>query len=248
MNIVDLVILAILAFGLLAGMYKGMLTSALKLLAFAGAWFGTLVIYPNVAYMALSNQTLIAVLNQYLEPGKAGTCFTDVSVVSQRVSEIVAGGETAISSVVNAVKPNFSFITQAFSDNIRNLAFRDTLQIDTVQDYFTQTLWTAVFNIVAFILAFIVLYVLLSLLVNLLDRVIDFPVLRHGDSLIGGLFGLLRATVVIVIVLTLLPIAANIIDPALSNQLRKGSSLYSFFSQFDLLNVRSQIAALIKAS
>lgn len=246
MNIVDLVILAIFAFGLLAGMYKGMLTSALKLLAFAGAWFGALALYPNVAYMALSNQTLIAVLNQYLEPGKAGTCFSDISVIGQHVSEVVSGGETAISAVVSAVKPNFSTITQAFSDNIRNLAFRDSLQIDTVQDYFTQTLWTAVFNVAAFILVFIVLYVLLSLLVNLLDRVVDFPVLRHGDSLLGGVGGLLRASVIVVLVLTLMPMVTNIIDPALSEQLRKGSSLYSFFSQFDLLNVRAQIAALIQ--
>ncbi|MBQ6595215.1 MAG: CvpA family protein [Clostridia bacterium] len=245
MNIVDIVILAILAYGLLAGMYKGMLTSALKLLAFAGAWFGSLAVYPNIARLALSNQTLLAVLNQYLEPGKANTCFTNPDVVGMSVSQVVAGAESSIRSVVDSVKPNFEFIKQAFSDNIRNLAFRDSLQIDSVLDYFTQTLWTAVFNVIAFLLAFIVLYCLLSLLVNLLDRVVDFPVMRHGDSLIGGLFGVLRATVVVVIVLTLMPIVTNIINPELTEQLKKGSSLYSVFSQFDLLNVRNQIAALI---
>ena len=68
MNILDLLILAILAYGLLAGMYKGMLTSLMSLLAFGGAWFGAKALYARIANFALSNTTLMAVLNQYLEP------------------------------------------------------------------------------------------------------------------------------------------------------------------------------------
>ena len=48
MNILDLLILAILAYGLLAGMYKGMLTSLMSLLAFGGAWFGAKALYARI--------------------------------------------------------------------------------------------------------------------------------------------------------------------------------------------------------
>jgi len=68
LNIVDIIIIAIFVYCLLAGMYKGTIASGLSLLGFAGAWFGAQQVYMNIAHLALSNTTLMAVLNQYLEP------------------------------------------------------------------------------------------------------------------------------------------------------------------------------------
>lgn len=98
----------------------------------------------------------------------------------------------------------FGFYAEAFSNNVRQEAFGQ-LGITTLSDYLNQTLWVAVFNVVAFLLAFILLYVVISLVVNLLDRVISFPLLRGFDWLVGGVFGLLRSSVVVVLVLSVLP-------------------------------------------
>ena len=68
MNIVDILILAVLAFSLLAGMHKGFITSLLSTFGFVGSWFGARLVYERIANLALSNTTLMAVLNQYLEP------------------------------------------------------------------------------------------------------------------------------------------------------------------------------------
>ena len=68
MNIVDYLILAILGFGLLSGMHKGSITSGLNTLGFVASWFGAQRLYARIANFALSNTTLMAVLNQYLEP------------------------------------------------------------------------------------------------------------------------------------------------------------------------------------
>ena len=68
MNIVDILILAVLVYGLLSGMHKGFIASGLSVAGFIGSWFGAQMVYERIANLALSNTTLMAVLSQYLEP------------------------------------------------------------------------------------------------------------------------------------------------------------------------------------
>ena len=241
MNIVDIIILAILLFGLLSGMYKGMIASGLSLLGFVGAWFGAKALYARVAHFALSNTTFMAVLNQYLEPDGY---FTSRSEALMTVRDVVAGGEAAINQASATVAEKFSFLADAFRQNVRTEAFSN-LGINTLADYLNQTLWVAVFNVAAFVLTFIVLYLVINMIVNLLDRVIAFPVLRGFDWLIGGIGGLLRATVVVVLVLNLLPMVLSVLSPELANNLIAGSRVYTFASQLDLLGVSRLIRQLI---
>ena len=241
MNIVDIIILAILVYGLLVGMYRGTIASGLSLVGFAGAWFGAQSVYQSIATLALSNTTLMAVLNQYLEPE---TFFKESAVAAATVRDVLSGGEAAISAAVNSVGDKFGFLTDAFSANIRNQAFTN-LGISTMADYFNQTLWIAVFNVAAFILAFAVIYIAISLLVSLLDNVISFPVLRAFDWLVGGVFGLLRATVVVVLVLNILPAVTSVISPEFTTDLLSHSSLYTYASQLDLLSVAAWVKSLV---
>ena len=241
MNILDIIIIAVLAYGLIGGIYKGMLTSTLKLFAFAGAWYGARALYARIAWFALSNKTLMAVLNQYLEPE---TFFSDPAIASSSVSQVVAGSESAIQQAVNALGTRFSFLADAFSNNLRQLSFQN-LGITSVSDYFNQTLWEAAFNVAAFLVAFVVLYLLFTLIINLLDRVISFPLLKRFDWLVGGLFGLLRSSVVVVLILNVAPVMLSLVNPELTEKLLSGSTLYTFCSQFDLLNAAGWIRTLI---
>ena len=241
MNIVDILILVVLAFSLLAGMHKGLWASALKTLGFIGSWFGARMVYERIANIALSNTTLMAVLNQYLEPE---TFFASSTQAATTVAEVVSGGESAIQAAVSTVASKISVISRAFEANIRNQAFAK-LNITTLADYLEQTIWQAVFNVVAFLLAFIVIYAVVSLFVNLLDNVIRFPVLRMFDWLFGGICGLFRGVVVAVLVLCILPSVVSLISPELTQSLISGSMLYSFVSQLDFLSVANTVAQLI---
>ena len=241
MNIVDIIILIICVYCLLVGMYRGSIASGLSLLGFAGAWFGAQSVYQSISTLALSNTTLMAVLNQYLEPE---SFFKESAVAMATVRDVISGGEAAISAAVSSVGDKFGFMADAFSANIRNQAFAN-LGISTMADYFNQTLWIAVFNVLAFIAAFIVIYIAINLLVSLLDNVISFPVLRAFDWLIGGIFGLLRATVVVVLVLNILPAITSIISPEFTTNLLSQSTLYTYASQLDLLGVAGWIKGLV---
>ena len=241
LNLLDITIIVILAFYLISGMYRGFITSLLTTIGFVGAWFGAQHFYPKVAQLALSNQTLMAVLNQYLEPE---TFFESHTQAVSTVSEVIAGGESAIQSAVASVSNKLAVISKAFEANIRAQMFQ-RLGINTLADYLDQTIWQAVFNVLAFLLCFIALYVLVCLVVNLLDHVISFPVVRGFDWLLGGLFGLARGLVVVVLVLCLVPAIVQIVSPEFADSLRTGSVLYSYVMQMDFLNVNKLVTSLI---
>lgn len=241
MNIVDIVIIAVLAFGLLAGMHKGLVASLLSTTGFFGAWFGAGMAYERIANLALSNASLMAMLNQYLEPE---TFFSSATQAASTVSEVVSGGEAAIQSAVASVAEKIPVISKAFEANIRNQAFA-RLNIATLSDYLDQTIWQAVFNVVAFLLAFVVIYIVVMLVVNLLDHVLRFPVLRMFDWLLGGVCGLVRGLVVAVLLLCIVPSIMSLISPALTQSLIAESTLYSFVSQLDFLGVSKTITQLI---
>jgi len=241
MNIVDILILVVLAFGLIEGMHKGFVASILSTIGFVGSWFGARMVYERIANLALSNTTLMAVLNQYLEPE---SFFASNAQAATTVAEVVSGGESAIQAAVSTVGEKISVISRAFEANIRNQAFAK-LNITTLADYLDQTIWQAVFNVAAFILAFIVIFAVVSLVVNLLDHVIRFPVLRMFDWLLGGICGLLRSLVVAVLLLCILPTVVSLISPELTQALISESTLYSLVSQLDFLNVANMITQLI---
>ena len=241
MNIVDILILVILAFSLLAGMHKGFMASLLHTIGFIGSWFGARMVFERIANLALSNTTLMAVLNQYLEPE---SFFASSTQASTTVAEVVSGGEAAIQAAVSAVAEKISIIASAFEANIRNQAFAN-LNITTLSDYLDQTIWQAVFNVLGFLVAFIVIYAVVSLVINLLDNVIRFPVLRMFDWLLGGVCGLLRGLVVAVLLLCVMPSIVSVISPELTETLLSQSTLYAVVSQLDFLNVSGMISQLI---
>lgn len=241
MNIIDILILAVLVFGLLSGMHKGFVASGLSVAGFIGSWFGAQMVYERIANLALSNTTLMAVLSQYLEPE---SFFASKAQAAMTVSEIVSGGEVAIQEAVATVGSKISIISKAFEANIRNQAFAN-LNITTLADYLDQTIWQAVFHVLAFLLAFVLIYVVVTLFINLLDHVIRFPVLRMLDRLLGGLCGVARSLVVVVLLLCIVPPVMSLFVPEIMQSLLDTSRLYNIVSQMDFLNVAGLMTRLM---
>ena len=227
MNLLDIVILAILAFYLISGMYRGSITSFLGTAGFVAAWFGAIRFYPDVAHLALSNRTLMAVLNQYLEPE---SFFRTHQIATTTVAEVISGGEAAIQNAIGALSPKLQVISRAIS---------------SLSDYLDQTIWQAIFNVAAFLLCFIALYILAMLVVNLLDHVISFPLIRGFDWLVGGLLGLVRGVVICILLLNLLPAVAQVVSPDFAADLVNSSTLMNLVSHLDILNVSALMRTLI---
>ena len=249
MNIIDILVLLVLAFSLFAGMYKGFLASGLSLLGLVGSWFGALRLYPAVARLALENQTLMGVLSNYLEPA---TFFEDMAIsgvsAQTSVSELVARGGEAVNAVADYIGSRVPFLRDAFASNISSEAF-SALNIHTLAEYFDQTLWQAVFSVLAFVLCFLALYFLATLLVNLFNHVLRFPVLRRIDWLLGGVLGLGRGLVVAALILSVVEPVLTAFSVELMNSLRDGSTTYALLmgeNAVNFLNVPGTIQQIVQ--
>ena len=243
MNIIDIIMLAILAFSVLAGIYKGFISSALATAGLVGSWLGAQALYERVANFALSNDSLMSLLRQYLEPE---TFFKSASQAATSVADVVAGGENAISGAVSTVQEKLPFLADLFKQNVQGQSFSG-LGLNTLADYLDRTVWTAAFKVLAFVLTFLVLYWAATLLVNLLNRVFRFPVLRGFDWLLGGVFGLARGLVIVVLLLSILPMVLSAVVPSMAESLQEGSKLWAFVEQLDLLSIRTWVASLLTA-
>ena len=239
MNLLDITLIVLLALYIISGMYRGSITSLLSTLGFGGAWFGARSLYPRVANMALSNKTLMATLSQYLEPEGF---FTTHTMATTSVKDIISGGESAISGVLNSLSPNVSVIKGAFENNLRNPDRLQRLGLNTAAQYLDQTIWEAIFNVAAFLLCFIALYIIASLVVNLLDRVISFPLVKGVDWLIGGVFGFVCGMVMAALVIAVLPTIIRIVSPEFAESLTSGSKLFSLVDKLDLLHVQKLVS------
>lgn len=247
MNIIDILVLLILAFSLFAGMYKGFISSGLSLLGLIGSWFGALKVYPSLARLALSQQSLMGVLSTYLEPE---TFFEGMNIAGVSASTSVSGlASDTINAVADFIGEKVPFLRDVFASNVSSEAF-SALNIHTLAEYFDQTLWQSVFGVLAFILAFIAFYFIANLLVNLFNHVFRFPLIRKIDWALGGVLGLVRGAVFATLILSVLEPTLSAFSVDLMNTLKEGSRMYAMFggsSAFDPLGVKGVIDGIIQS-
>ena len=240
MNILDILILAVLGFSLCAGFYKGFLSSLFATGALVGSWFGARALYERVAQIALSNRTLLSALSNYVE---ADAFLPDGGVTA--VSAI-SGNVGQIDAIVDAASKRVPFIGDALRNNLLNQSFQG-LNLNTVADYFNQTLWQGVFNVLAFVLCFVVIYLVCVLVINLIDNVFRFPQLRAVDWLLGGIFGLARGIVFAALIVELgLPLL-GLLQADFAETLRTGSSLLPMLQGVTLNSVTDMLKGLFAA-
>ncbi len=248
MNIIDILVLAVLGFSLFAGMHKGFIASTLSLAGMVASWFGARELYGILADYALGNSTFMGVLSTYLEPASFFEGMQVSGVGAQTaVSELVAKGADAVNGVADFIGGKIPFLRDALAKNISSEAFAE-LNLSTLAEYFDQTLWQAVFNVLAFIIAFFVLYFVANLFINLINHVVRFPLVRRVDWLLGGVLGLVRGAVISILLLAVLEPVLTAFSVEMMSTLRDGSRTYAVLTErggLDFLQVRGWINQLI---
>ena len=226
-NIIDILVLLVLAFSLFAGMYKGFLASGLSLLGLVGSWFGALHLEPETFF--------------------EGMQVTGVSAQTT-IADLLARGSDAVNAVADHIGNQIPFLRDVFASNMNSEVF-SALNINTIAEYFDQTLWQSVFGVLAFILCFAALYFLATLLVNLFNHVLRFPVLRKIDWLLGGIFGLVRGLVVAALILSVVEPVLTAFSVELMNSRRDGSTTYALLmgeNAVNFLNVPGTIQQIVQ--
>lgn len=239
MNIVDILILGILAVSVIAGMYRGFLASGLHTAGFIGAWFVAKATYADLSTAILSNRSLMGVLSNYLE---AENFFPNLQVANMSVADALSSGQ--MEAIAQSVGDGIPFIAEAFLNNVQSFAFSN-LGINTLADYLDQTVWVGLFNVLSFLAIFALSYAVIVLVVNLFNHVFSFPALRWFDRLLGGAFGLVRGVVVALLAVILAPMVLEMFAPDLLAELIADSQLYEYFTGIDLLKIQAWITTLL---
>ena len=203
MNIIDIIIIAILAFSLVSGMHKGFITSTLALVGFCGAWIGAYAAYGYLVTAVQQNEGLINFLQSLVS---AADLFKTKTLADL---EVAAASAADIDQAVGEI--GIPLISGLFRENVVGQVFANE-GLTKMSEYLTQTLLSSVLNVLSFIIMFAVIYAAVLLLVNLLNNVFRFPVLKHLDWLLGGAFGLVRGAVIVMLIFSVVPTVCSALE------------------------------------
>lgn len=223
-NIVDIIIVAVIGLSLVSGMYKGFIASGLAAIGFVASWFGAMNLYPQLTTIIMNNKSLMDVLKYYLD---AGGMFKTRALGETLVSTVAQDG-SLLNSAINELSNLPQIITDQFRVNVSTQLFQN-LNLNTFSDYLGQTILAAAVNVVAFLIVFVVAYLILLLVVNLLNSVFHFPLLKHFDWLLGGIFGGARGYVIVMLILAVVPMILSMVDMKVVTDLMDSSLLVKYF-------------------
>lgn len=221
MNIIDIVILVIIAASVIYGIYRGFVQTILSvaccllsgLLAFS---FG-----PKLAAAVSNYEGVSSTLATYTD---AVARVGDYSLASTPVDQLSDGIIQQVLSSVTLPAP----IASILENNLKSKAFEGT-GLTTVNDYVSNTVVAVAINALSFIVCFAVSYLILSIIVSLIQHVFRLPLLRQLDWLAGALFGLARGALIVYVLFLLVPIVSTVLPIDTFNDLVAESRLAPIF-------------------
>lgn len=227
MNIIDVAVLALFAFFVLSGWYRGFINTLLALCAFvlscmlaffmrplvSNAIKGNAQLYNTALYYAEGAELVGARDDELLE--RVALAHTNVAELSKEgISAVVEGGRLPIP------------LASRIAENIAKEAFKSD-GLTTLGEYFNQTIVNVFINLISILLLFVAIRLLLAFFIHLVDYARKgFPALQAADGMVGAAFGLVRGFLAMYILFMLAP-AALIVLPAVQGYIEE-----SFFGNF----------------
>lgn len=225
MNIIDFVILAVLAVSVIFGLYRGFISGVLSVAAVVGSAVFAFAAGGRLAAWLSGNQTLVDTLLYYTD---AGSRISDLNLALMNVGSL---SEQALTQVLKSAGLPAAF-EAAFVERLSGAA-----PAVTVSELMSQTIVGVSISILSFLICFLVAFIALSFLIHLISYVFELPVLRHLDALIGGAFGLARGVLLVFIFFAVVPIVLAVAPIEQLNQLIAGSTLAPYFDSRLILNI-----------
>ncbi len=196
-NIVDYVVLAVIGVSFLIGIYKGFISSLLMIIAFLGSLLAAYIFAPQISAAIQDNKSIRDVLFYYTDAAsRMGAGLSSTSIFN-----VTADTITNIVKDINLFAP-FDAILKS---NVANQVF-DHFGLTTVGEYVNQTIVTITVNILCYIAVFGISYFIMVMIINMLNAIFQFPILKQLNGLLGGLFGIARGYLLMMLLFALVPL------------------------------------------
>ncbi len=228
LNIVDYIIIGVVAISVLFGLYRGFVASVLSMGGGLISFLSSFALYPKLAALIQNNQELQRTLLHYTD---ASSRIGDLELALTNVINLGRDGIDQVLQNVNLPAP----LDDILRVNLENLVYGTQGAASTVADYVSQTILQASINIICFLVCFAGLYIVISLGLNLIRAVFRLPVLKQLDSLAGGIFGILRGILICLVVFTLIPLVQTMIPLDFITELLNESTLAPIFLNGNLI-------------
>ena len=228
MNPVDLVILGILAVSVLFGLYRGFIASVASMggsLISLGLSFW---LSPMVADFLRNNTSLSNTLMSYAD---ATTRLKDSTLSSLSVQGLTSESISSILSRASLPAP----LDRLLQNNLEQQVYRAANIPQDVGHYVTQTIVSALMNVICFVVTFVLLLILFHVIINLLKAIFRFPVLKQLNSIAGGAFGLLRGALLCFVLFALMPLLQTVIPVEGLEDMVATSTLAPVFNSGNLI-------------
>lgn len=225
MNIIDIAILAVLAVSVLYGMYRGFISGVLSVAALIGSAALAFAMSGELAAWLQGNQTLVSTLLYYTD---AGSRIGDLELSLLPASQVT---QNALTQILSGAKLPAAFESAFLS------AIGAAPAAMTVSDLLSNTIVSVSLSILSFLICFLLSYIVLTFVIHLIQYVFELPVLRHLDALMGGLFGLVRGTLLLFILFALVPIVLAVAPVEPLQMLLDQSRLAPLFDSRIILSI-----------
>ncbi|MBR1408187.1 MAG: CvpA family protein [Clostridia bacterium] len=216
-NIVDIFCIAVLIISILYGMYRGFISGILSLAGLIASIAGAFMLSPNLVSVLNKNETIVRTLKYYTDSAsRIGSI--DLSMLS--VSKV---NTNTLSTILEKANLPIGF---------RELFLKDmqtAVSTASVSDVLSQSIVSASINILSFLICFLGCYIVALFFIHMISYVFEFPVLRHLDSLVGGLFGFVRGYITLVVLFVLIPIVLTFAPITQIQELVNASQLAPLF-------------------
>ena len=221
MNVVDYIIIGILALSVIYGIYRGFLQTLLSVASFFLAVFLAFQFGPTLSGFLREKTGLSTTLKTYTD--------TVARVGDAELSNRTVLGldPAAIERVMDSVR-----LPEAVKSVVRKALESDSYRtdgLDTVNEYVQRTVVDTVLDILCYLICFAAASILLGIIVSLIKHVFRFPVLRAMDGLAGGVFGLVRGAVIVYALFLLVPLMETMLPDQGIQALVDASRLASVF-------------------
>ena len=217
MNILDIIILAVLGVSVVFGLYRGFISGVLSVAALIGSAALAFAASGELAAWLQGNETLVSTLLYYTD---AGSRIQSLDLALLSVAQVTEG---ALMQILESANLPAAFET-AF---VEQIALSGGAQ--TISAVLSQTIVNVSLSILSFLICFVVAYAVLTFVIHLIQYVFELPVLRHLDSLIGGVFGLARGMLILFIFFTVVPIVMAVVPIEPLEELIAASTLAPVF-------------------
>lgn len=229
MNIIDFIIIGIVALCVLFGFYRGFIQSVLNLGGSLLSLVGSFFLFPKIADAVGGNTDITRMISSYTD---SSSLLGNLDLSSQAVSSLTDSRIAEIVQKAHLPAP----VDTLLSHNLSQQVFSPLGNLATnVGDYVNQTILSVSINVLSFLVCFVGCFVALTILINMLRAVFRFPVLKQLDWLAGGLFGFCLGVVLCFIIFTTMPLLESVLPLPQFQEMIQQSSLAKVFENGNLL-------------